>query len=192
MKREELGEFHHLTAFAHVPSILQVGILSHDRAAGRQQVDISNPGIQDHRRLVTVPGGRRLHEYACLYIHARNAMLFSMKERQDLAVVAVDVGVLDIPGVVVSDRNAGAYMPLFQDPAAGIEALDAAVVRARYWNEQTKQRRQAEVLVPDAIPPNHLLHIYVRTAATADNLRALTVETECNVLINADLFFGAG
>ena len=119
-------------------------------------------------------------------------MLFSMKERQDLAVVAVDVGVLDIPGVVVSDRNAGAYMPLFQDPAAGIEALDAAVVRARYWNEQTKQRRQAEVLVPDAIPPNHLLHIYVRTAATADNLRALTVETECNVLINADLFFGAG
>ena len=189
MRREELSELHHLTAACHLPSIVDVGILSHDRAGPRRQVDISNPGVQDRRRLVRVPGGRRLHEYACLYVDARNAMLFSMHERPDLAIIAVDTRVLDIPGVVVSDRNAGAYAALFQDAAAGIEALDAAVVRARYWSDETRQRRQAEVLVPDVVPPGFLLHIYVPTAHAAGNVRLVIPDTTLDVHVNADLFF---
>ena len=188
MKREELVEFHHLTAIRHVPSILELGILSHERAVRRRQIDISNQGVQGRRRTVRVPGGRRLHEYACLYVHARNAMLYSMRERRDLAVVAVDVAVLDLPGTVVTDRNAGAYAALFQEPAAGVAALDAAIVRARFWSDETKQRRQAEVLVPDVVAPPHLRGAYVPTELAYDALRRLLGETPFDLRVNPDLF----
>jgi hypothetical protein len=54
--------------------------------------------IQDRTRLIRVPGGRPLHEYANLYICARNPMMF--KRRSDhgaLCVLRVSTAVLDLP-----------------------------------------------------------------------------------------------
>jgi len=115
VRRDDLREFHHITAFANIPSILEVGILSHDRCTARRLVDISDAEVQGRRSQLVVAGGRRLHAYACLYVDARNAMLSRLlyEGRDDLAVVAVDVGVLDIEGAIVTDRNAASGVALF-------------------------------------------------------------------------------
>ena len=64
--------------------------------------------VQGIRARKRVPGGMVLHDYACLYICARNPMLFKRCQamRDDLCVLAFDPAVLDIPDVVIADHNA--------------------------------------------------------------------------------------
>ena len=71
MRREELEELHYITPIANVPSILTHGILSHRRAKRISLQSIAKAEVQEKRATVKVPGGRRLHEYANLYICAR-------------------------------------------------------------------------------------------------------------------------
>jgi len=99
MKRDELQELHFITPIENVPSILELGILSHHRATQLQHRSIAMREIQDRRTSVVVPGaGRKLHEYANLYLCGRNPMLY--KRRHDaICVLAVSTDVLDLPGV---------------------------------------------------------------------------------------------
>ncbi|MGH2706901.1 MAG: DarT ssDNA thymidine ADP-ribosyltransferase family protein [Actinomycetota bacterium] len=78
MKRYELQELHHITAIENTASILQDGILSHERSRGVVHRSLSKQLVQELRGKVVVPGGRRLHEYANLYICARNPTLRKM------------------------------------------------------------------------------------------------------------------
>jgi hypothetical protein len=68
MTRAELDELGYIAPISTVPSIMQHGILSHVRAEKLQHVDIALGGVQDRRAGKVVPNGRRLHEYANLYI----------------------------------------------------------------------------------------------------------------------------
>ena len=53
------------------------------------------------------PGGLKLHQYANLYFHARNPMMYSRKEKAaELCVLCVSLEVLRLPGVVITDKNA--------------------------------------------------------------------------------------
>lgn len=196
MRRQDIPEFHHITAFANVASVLSLGILSHDRAKGRQRVDIADPEVQERRRAVRVPTGRPLHTYACSYVDARNAMLFRLlrEGRTDLAVMSIDVAVLDLDNVVVTDRNAASGVALFYDPTAGIDALERDAVFATWWNQDrdTMQRRCAEVLVPERIPPELISHIYVASRSAVDDLRRVAGDLTVDVRVNARLFFGEG
>ena len=66
MKRGELTELHYIPPIANTSSILRQGILSHNRAKRMQHQSVAMNVIQDRRARVTVPGGRKLHEYANL------------------------------------------------------------------------------------------------------------------------------
>lgn len=62
--------------------------------------------IQERRRKVQVPGGRPLHEYANLYLCARNPMLFKIVSAQSaerICVLRVGAAVIDLPNVVIAD-----------------------------------------------------------------------------------------
>lgn len=75
MDRAKLRELHCITPIANIPSVLTAGILSHRRAAAVSHESVADPEIQARRARVRVPGGRPLHEYANLYITARNPMM---------------------------------------------------------------------------------------------------------------------
>src|SRR5438874_12030878 len=92
------------------------------------------PEIQDRRKPVTVPGGRPLHEYVNLYICARNPMMFKLKgEHGALCILRVSTDVLDLPDVVVTDRNAASeYVRCGPAPAA-LSLVDREWLFARYW-----------------------------------------------------------
>lgn len=136
-------------------------------------VSIARPEVQERRAGKRVPNGRWLHSYANLYLHARNAMLFDVLNRGNLAVLAVDPCVLDLDEVLVTDRNAAATLTRFLPAAEGIAQLDATAVFARYWTDSldAKQRRQAEVLVPDRVPSALIRRAYVSDQQAVDRLR---------------------
>lgn len=120
MKREELEELHYIVPIINVPSICVHGILSHNKAETVEHESCAMQEIQDRRAKVIVPGGKPLHEYANLYFHARNPMMYKRKENHMvLCILVVSTDVLDLPGVVITDCNAAVISPSLSQPQMG-------------------------------------------------------------------------
>jgi hypothetical protein len=85
MERSRVRELHYITDIANVPSILDHGILSHrlvERLVG-PHITAASPEVQVRRagkRMWTGRSARALHDYANLYLDARNAMLTRFSE----------------------------------------------------------------------------------------------------------------
>ncbi|HOZ46672.1 MAG TPA: DarT ssDNA thymidine ADP-ribosyltransferase family protein, partial [Candidatus Hydrogenedentes bacterium] len=87
--------------------MLRLGILSHGRAQEVEHVSVAMEEIQARRKDKQIPGARRLHEYVNLYFDAHNPMLSRLRQNNDaVCVLRVHPRVLDLPEVVVADRNA--------------------------------------------------------------------------------------
>src|SRR5271156_1538012 len=100
-------EFQSIMPLENIPSIRELGILSNEKAAKVPHYSVALEAVQERRDLKHVPGGLRLHQYANLYFHARNPMLFKRKETAaTLCVLRVSIEVARIEGVVITDRNA--------------------------------------------------------------------------------------
>src|SRR4051812_46880864 len=133
MNRADITELHYITAIANVPSMLQHGILSHTVADLIAHDSVAMPEIQERRRNKQIPGARRLHDYANLYFDAHNPMLSKCRARnEDICVIAVDPSVLDLPGVIVTDRNAASGWAVFL-PVEGIAFIARDRIFARFW-----------------------------------------------------------
>jgi hypothetical protein len=196
MKREELTELHNITAIANLPSIARHGIICHRRAKSVGAVSIAMEEIQDRRANKRVPGGQMLHEYACLYFNARNPMLYKRHGRHmSLCVLSIDPSVLDLPGVVITDRNAASDWKRFAAAPDGISIVQREVTFAEWWTHPDDQRAEwqhktamcAEVLVPDCVPPRFLQRIYVSGPLPQREIEALGLAF--STAINARLFF---
>ena len=205
MERTDLNELHCITPLRNLRSILEVGILSHVRAAGRPSVSIANPEVQQLRAAKRVPGGRMLHEYANLYISARNAMLYQVlgfparppTQHLSVCVLGVDTAVLDLPDVVITDRNAASILSIFLPSPQGLRNLNRDSVFARYWSDEDpieamrkKECMMAEVLVPDRVPPRYIRQAYACCSAAINEVNRNLCGIEASV--KRDLFFNSG
>lgn len=170
MDRDDLTELHYIAHMENVPSILARGLLSHKRVKGIQHMSVAMPEMQSRRSTTILPTNRYLHEYVNLYFHARNPMLFLRQELHlTLCVIRISTDVLDIPGTVITDRNAAADYPRWYASPKGLTYLDKAMVFAEdwrhpgnpraYWNH--KAVKCAEVLVPDTVGAEHIMGAYV-------------------------------
>jgi hypothetical protein len=195
MQRSELAELHYITPIANLSSMLQRGILSHVRAGRVPHQTVEMGEIQERRAPKTVPGGRRLHEYVNLYFNARNAMLYKRLDAADnLCVLRVDLTVLDLPGVVVTDQNAGSDYVRFYDVVRGVSVLVKEYLFATYWTHPDqretwhhKSAMCAEVLVPDRVAPEYILGAHV---VSADVQRAISQQVpQLRCRVNGRLFF---
>jgi hypothetical protein len=202
MQRSQIREVHFITPHANVASILKHGILSHQLA--NQLVPghtrIGDPEIQQQRAAHPIWIGRTrrsLLSYANLYVHARNAMLYKLLDgEEELTVLAVDSSVLDLPGVMVTDRNAAAFTRKALPAYEGLAALDATEVLAMSWKRpdasaerEARQRRMAEVLVPDRVPGSLIRHAYVPDEQAAARLRARLGDHQLAIQRGEYLFF---
>ena len=137
MNRNELEELHYITAIRNVPSIMSEGILSHKRAKKINHNSVAMEEIQDRREKKVVPGGRSLHEYVNLYFHARNPMLYVRQSQHiDLCILCVSTQILDLPGVVIADRNASSDYARFAPAPKGLSIVDKESTFAEYWTHQ--------------------------------------------------------
>src|SRR5882762_2493944 len=115
---QKVTEFQCIMPLENIPTVLKLGILSHERAAKLSHESVAMQEVQDRRDQKQVPGGLKLHQYANLYFHARNPMLFKRKdEAADLCVLRVSTAVCDVEGVVLADCNASSNYVRFLHPS---------------------------------------------------------------------------
>lgn len=196
MRRDALPELHYIAPIANLASIRQNGILSHKRASKVQHTSVAMKEIQERREKVVVAGGRPLHEYANLYILARNKMLFKIKSKHaELCVLRISTDVLELPGVVVTDQNASSKYVRFAPVDAGLARLDQELVFAEYWTHPDDpimewrhgSMKCAEVLVPDRVDPRFIQGGYVSCDASRSAVESAAPGFP--VTIDGHLFF---
>jgi hypothetical protein len=188
-------ELHCIMPIGNVPSVLAHGILSYERAAKHKHLSVAMQPVQDRRDQKHVPGGLKLHQYANLYFHARNPMLFKrLNEADGLCVLRVSNEVLAIDGTVICDRNAASEYVRFLHPSQwhllpfdDIYAMDWRHPgdQIAYWRHKTI--KCAEVLVPHRVEPRFLLGAYVADDSAAARLRLQ--QPGLSPTVNAVLFF---
>jgi hypothetical protein len=171
-------ELHCIMPIGNASSVMQHGILSYERAAKLVHHSVAMQVVQDRRDQRQVPGGLRLHQYANLYFHARNPMLFKRKdEAADLCVLRISTAVCSIQGVVLTDCNASSDYVRFLHPSQW-NLLDFEEIYAMDWRHpgdapayyRHRSRKCAEVLVPHRVDPERLVGAYVVDQAAAQRL----------------------
>lgn len=178
-----------------VPSVMRHGVLSHEHAAKLTHHSIALQAVQDKRDQKHVPGGLKLHQYANLYFHARNPMMYKRKnEAPGLCVLRISLDVLNLSGTVITDQNAASDYVRFLHPRQWKElAFDD--IFATSWVHQGdpiayfrhKARMCAEVLVQKLVPPSFIVGAYVTDAAS--NTKLAGVGFGLPVTLNPMLFF---
>jgi hypothetical protein len=195
LRRDELEELHYITPIANVPSILERGLLSYRAAEQIDHESVAMQDIQDRRANVVVPGAGRLHEYVNLYVCGRNVMLYKRSGRhREICVLRVWTGVLDLPGVVVTDANASSEYVRFAAAPYGLSIVDRELTFAEWWTDQDpiryyqkKSAKCAEVLVPDRVEPAFVTGAYVSCEASLALMQGLHVDLP--VTVDPHLFF---
>lgn len=188
-------ELHNIMPIANIPSVMVHGILCHEAASRLEHDDVSMSIIQERREHVRVPHGLRLHQYANLYFHARNPMLYRrLGQIPSLCILRVSIEVFNIEGAVITDQNASSNYVRFYPPTA-LNQLQLDQIYAEDWthpNDQIaewrhKSQKCAEVLIPHQIPPDYIMGAYVvnQTAQTALQNTGFTKP----ITINTHLFF---
>ena len=128
-----------------------------------------------------MPGGLKLHQYANLYFHARNPMMYRrLAEVDRLCVLRVATAVLGTQGTVITDQNAASDYVRFLAPTQW-SLLDFDDIFALNWRHpgdlpayyRHRSRKCAEVLVPHRIQPARILGAYVVDQAAAQRLTAV-------------------
>lgn len=195
MNKSDILELHFITYIDNVPSILSKGILSHNKSHHINFRDISEDGVQKHRAKKKIPGiNRSLHDYANLYFDAHNPMLSARRsENDDICVLRIKKTILDIEGVIITDKNA-ARECWFKPVDEGLALLKKDEIYATFWvyrDDPIKQDRHmgikcAEVLVPDCVFSDYIIGAYVANNVALNKL--------CNfptlsVIMKSELFF---
>lgn len=171
-------EFQCIMPIDNVPSVMEHGILSYERAAKLQHHSVAMPEIQERRDHKHVPGGLKLHQYANLYFHARNPMMFKRQdEAPALCILRVSLDVIGVQGVVFADCNASTDYVRFLDPSQW-SLLNFDDIYAMDWRHpgdpvayrRHRARKCAEVLVPHRVEPGRLLGAFAVDQAAAQRL----------------------
>jgi len=196
MTRDEIMELHFIAPIANVPPIKEHGILCHKRAGQVEHHSVAMAEIQERRTDKRIPGAGALHDYANLYFDAHNPMLSKLRaQNEDICVLQVDAKVIDLPGVIIADRNAASDWVRFFSVAEGLKAIVRDRVFARYWTHPEnvfdemshKSEKCAEVLVPECIIPGFLVGAYVANETALQKVQQLNIGLP--VCIRSDIFF---
>ena len=196
MKRSDVKELYYITPIANVPSIINNGILSHELSKKLAHESLAMEEIQAKRKNKRIPRARKLHQYANLYFDAHNPMLSRRRNRNDqICILCVDPSALDLPNVVISDRNAASDWVRFNSVIDGLAALDKDKIYARYWTNvdnqydlwENKSIKCAEVLIPDSVEPKYILGAYVANQTALKSFQQLNIQL--TVSIKSAIFF---
>jgi len=149
-------------------SILQHGVLSHEKAASLSSAEVYDEQIVARRRDKKTPDGNNLWRFANFYFQPRNPMLYRVFrcERHDVAVLHLR-GALVEKARYVSIGNAASSASRFMDVKEGIAEIKSdkmqKILRAEIWRGEDEQKRliMSELLVPGDAPPEYIDTVYV-------------------------------
>lgn len=191
---QRVTELHCIMPMANIGSVMSHGILSYERAAKLRHASVAMQPVQDRRDQKHIPGGLKLHQYANLYFHARNPMLFKrLSEAASLCVLRISTQVLTLQGTVISDQNAASDYARFLHPSQS-GFLDFDAIYALDWTHpdwvtylRRKSRKCAEVLVPHSVEARFMMGAYVIDLSAKNKLLGLGFSLP--ITIDPVLFF---
>ncbi len=185
--------FYNIMPISNLESVLKKGILSYDQAVSMPHSSVAMDEIQSRRNNVCVPNGMKLHKYANVYFDARNPMLYKRKE-DDVCVLKISLDILDLPNVVVADRNASSNYARFVEPQYAFDVLNIDLIYAQYWLDaepleyiKRKAFKCAEILVPQCIAPEFIIAVAVRNEQ--DKERVMSNGFNKKIYVDKHLFF---
>jgi hypothetical protein len=182
MELARLGELQYITPIANLGSIIQTGILSSGLAQTVKHVRL--PRIETKRkRQKRIPGGMALHSYVRLYFCARNPVMYGLRAyHKEICVLKVNRQVMELPDVIVTDRDASVTGARFGHGIPGLNLIDEEKVYGLNWDHHAKC---AEVLVPGTVRPRFLQGVYFscQESVVTDVVHVL----QC--IIDPDMFF---
>lgn len=199
LRAADIDELHFITNIDNVPTILEYGILSHNEIRRRrlEHCSVADPEVQARRAIKVIPGGRKLHDYANLYLNARNPMMYVLlrsNNHEDLCVIRIDKAVLNLENVVISDENAARGWARFEPLPEGLRMIDREELFSNSWDHTDPYEKQrlkgimcAEILVPTSVKKD-----YIRGAYVSSNVGNTSLSSKCSTLpitINSHLFF---
>jgi len=188
-------ELHCIMPMANIGLVMAHGILSYERAAKLLHHSVALQPVQDKRDQKQVPGGLKLHQYANLYFHARNPMMFKRKDEASiLCVLRISTQVIHLDGTVITDQNAASDYVRFLHPSQW-QMLNFDDIYALDWRHpgepvayyRHSSRKCAEVLVPQRVDPGYLTGVYVVDQAARTRLTGLGFALP--IAVNSMLFF---
>jgi hypothetical protein len=188
----------YITHIDNVPSILQLGILSHERVE-REKIPftpIYDAEIVTKRCGRQVPDGRSLWSFANLYFQPRNPMLYRVvleKSASDVVVLAVRPDILNRSDIFISTGNAASSLSDILPASKGRKIISQikSATNKEWWKEEDGSKREimAECLVPDLIPPEFIQTIYVADHDTAEKIKSLLPQGRLSVVPEPKMFF---
>lgn len=202
LQRTERNCVYNIQPIQNIPSVMDYGLLSHKRAEFiRNHISLANEDVQDLRAVKILPNGRRLHEYVNLFIDYWNPMLYTLCKNKtvgELCILEISLAVMENNGVYISSGNAAAHRTEFYNLPDGISKLDFESIFRRSWvegfpehgisYEELKIIKNAELLVPDVIPPDHISRVIVYDASAKNRLINDGI-AEDSIEINPKYFF---
>jgi hypothetical protein len=197
MNRTDVNELHFIAPIENVPSIIKSGIISHKLSKKIIHKSVAMQEIQEIRKNKKIPGtDKYIHDHANLYFDAHNATLSKLRSKNDeICVLRVSPEVLDLPEIIISDRNAASDWARFYPVPQGLAAIDKNMLFAISWKHpddqyaemRHKSIKSAEVLVPNKVESKYIFGAYVanQTALAAFN----KLKIELPVEIKNGIFF---
>lgn len=102
--------------------------------------------------------------------------------------------ILELPDVVVADRNASSNYVRFLEPQYALDRLDINLIYAEFWNDDNrfeylkkKSIKCAELLVPYTINPDYIIAAAVKN--DNDKNRLIRMGFNKRIYVDKHLFF---
>ena len=193
-----IKSLYYITHIDNLPSILEKGILSHERIEEEhvQSVRIYNTDIVNSRREKNTPSQKSLWSYANLYFQARNPMMYRVvheKGTKDLAVVSIAKEILQTPSVFITDGYAANAPTQFYFSSDGLKMLRQQwkIVQNEWWNnlDGSKRKIMAECLVPNSVAPKFINSVYVADEKTRVNVSRKLSSRPIPIIPEPRMFF---
>lgn len=188
---------YYITHVDNLPSILRLGILSHERVEreGISYTRIYDKEIVAARKDRLTPDGKSLWSFANLYFNARNPMLYRViheRSLDDIAVVCVRPTMLQREDILITTGNARASLSSILPHSKGMEVLPEIKrqVGIVWWKQEdgSKRKIMAECLVPDLVPPDYIEEIYVASHKVREKVKA-RLPSRIPIIPEPNMFF---
>ena len=204
MQGPNIRALYYITHIDNLPSILERGILSHERieTEGAQCVSMfkgktdTKNNTNKRRKVKPQQGKKNLLYYANLFFQPRNPMMYRaiFETGEDkLAVLEIADTVLNESGIIIADGNATDELTQFYPSIQGLKKLQqqGKVTQSEWWKKSdgSKRRIMAECLVPSYVKSEYIRSVVVSNDATRNWVQGIFDDSQFPVICQPDKFF---
>jgi hypothetical protein len=167
LRRERISALYHFTDIDNLPLVARFGGLRSKKYLEEQGVlDQINTGGNQLSKSLDLHWGN--WDKVSLSWCPQLPMAYWREQEQHLCYIVVNLRVALQQGVIFTDRNATDNDQRREDGLQGLQIVDFNAVKRGhpYPNQETKKRKQAEVLVPEQVPISRFTAIVFRSESS--------------------------